>query len=264
MTGITVVPPVGSAFPATGVTFTATSATGQVSLVGKPAGLYSAYVNFLISGSPVTSGSFPFRVLSNVAVLSSASPAGGKQGTNQTVVLTASNLVGSGATVLFTGPGGYTKSLSPLSATSTSLTVSLPLSGLNTGVYALAIENPNASPSNQVSFSVLPGQPTVSSVSPTCAVQSNTPVLLTINGTNFAEPDSQGNSLSQVMYSADGTTFEPVPTTITVVNSTTITATLDTRNALADTSYFLAVWNPPGPQKSNANVTFKVSSTTCP
>ena len=65
-------------------------------------------------------------------------------------------------------------------------------------------------------------------------------------------------------YSVDGTTFEPVPATITVVSSTQITATFDTRNALADTSYYLAVWNPPGPQKSNSNVTFKVASTTCP
>ncbi len=81
---------------------------------------------------------------------------------------------------------------------------------------------------------------------------------------SLALPDSQGNAVSQVMYSVDGVTFSPVPATITVNSSTQITATLDTRNAVAGVTYSVAVWNPPGPQKSNADKTLKVAASSCP
>jgi hypothetical protein len=48
--------------------------------------------------------------------------------------------------------------------------------------------------------------------------------------------------------------FQPVPGTIEVVSATEIVVQLDTLAALAlpgGTAYYVAVWNPGGPQKSN-------------
>jgi len=266
-TTITVVPPVGAPVNTAGtVNAAGNTVTGQVSLAGEPSGLYSAYVTF---SDGVVSASLPFRVLSNVAVLYSASPGGGQQGTSVPLTLTVSNLpspLPATVGVTFTGPGLSTPmSLSGAVANSTTVTTTLPLAGQDTGVFALAVVNPGASPSNQVSFTVLPGAPTLTAVTPSCVVQSNNPVSIVLTGTNFALPDAQGNAVSQVMYSADGgVTFNPVPATITVNSSTKMTGVFDTRNALAGTTYNLAVWNPPGPMKSNANLTLKVSGTTCP
>ena len=278
----TIQPPVGASFiaPLSG-TPTATAASVSVNLATSctpspcPAGLYTAALRFGASG---TSASFQFRVLSNVAVLQSASPAGGKQGTVvNPVTLTGSNFRGTtGALVLFQG-NGVNRSLTPATWVTTvpnSATVSLDLTGLDTGVYSLAVENPGASPSNALSFSVTPGLPTVTSACvapsapPSCVssvTRQDALVPVTITGTNFAKPDVNGNAASQVMFSSDGgTTFSPLTgSTVTVNSATTITIQFDTRTAVPGT-YQVAVWNPPGPQKSctapaNCTVTFTVN-----
>ncbi|HVO21605.1 MAG TPA: MopE-related protein [Anaeromyxobacter sp.] len=263
---ITLLTPAGAPLSAPSVSVTATSAVGTVSLAGQPAGLYSAYLTLSDGSNVFTSPSFPVRVLSNVAVLYSATPGGGKQGTSLPVTLTASNLRGTAANtlVLFTGPGSTALSIPPSSLSGTTVVATLPLTGLDTGVYALAIQNPSAGSSNQVSFTVMPGQPTVTSVTPGCAVQSDTPVTVTVTGTNFALADAQGNQVSQLMYSADGSTWSTVPATVTVTDASHLTAVLDTRSAVAGTTYSIAVWNPPGPMKSNSDRTFTVSGSTCP
>ncbi len=94
-------------------------------------------------------------------------------------------------------------------------------------------------------------------------VQDDTPeVTLTLAGKNFALADAQGNAVSQVMYSADNANWAPVPAAFTVNGSSQITGTFDTRNAVAGVTYYVSVWNPPGPMKSPA-VTLKVG-TSCP
>jgi len=276
-TAITIVPPTGATFAATLGTYTATAVQGTASLAGKPDGLYSAYVTFDVSGATVRSASVPFRVLSSVAVLRSIAPAGGRQGENpRTVVLATSNLRGTAAginVILYRGTTAI-QTVHPTSVTlPTTASVDLDLRGLDTGTYLLAVQNPGAAVSNQVSFSVTPGQPSVTSLAvnggaasaAACVVQGDTPATIAINGANFARPDALGNGGSQVMFTADGgTTWSPVPATFTVTSSSLITATFDTRNAPAGQTYPIQVWNPPGPMKSVEVRTLKISASSCP
>ena len=267
---VNILPPVGTAFTAPATVTGGTSAVASgVSFAGLPAGLYTA----TLSSSGVTSSSFQFRVLSNVAVLQSAAPAGGAQGTSPTVTLTGSNFrcaatgsCATGAAVLFQG-NGVNLSLPPATWTTTppnSATVALPLAGLDTGVYALSIQNPSSAASNAVSFTVTPGLPTIASISPTSAARQDTTVTVTLTGTNFAKPDANGNAATQVMVSSDGgTTWAPLTgSPVTVVSSTSIQVAFDTRTAVPGT-YNVAVWNPNAsagsPQKSNGNLTFTVN-----
>jgi hypothetical protein len=276
-TGITIVPPTGSSFDATLGTYSATAIRGTASLLNKPDGLYTAYVTFSVSGSTVRSTAVPFRVLSNVAVLQSVSPAGGQQGVaSRSVVLTASNLRGTTSTInviLYSGTTAI-QTVHPTSVTlPNSASATLNLSGLETGTYLLAVQNENAAVSNQVTFSVSPGQPTVTSLAvnggaastAACVVQSDTPATVVINGSNFAKPDSGGNGGSQVMFTPDGgATWSPIPATYTVTSTNLITATFDTRNAPSGQTYPIQVWNPPGPMKSVQNVTLKIAASSCP
>ncbi len=318
--GATVQPPSGAAFTAPIVgTPTATSASVTVNLATAcaptatpcPAGLYSVALTF---GGGGTSSSFQFRVLSNVAVLQSVSPAGGAQGATVTVTFTASNLRGTqaAARVLFQG-NGVNQSLTPATwSPPTGATASLNLTGLDTGVYSLAVQNEGAQPSNAVSFTVTPGLPQITSLSPMTVTQRDTPWPVTLTGTNFAKPDANGNAASQVMVLLDkgwtpstayavgaivsngdnlyrcitagtsaasggptGTgasiqdgsvfwtwaaTWSPLPAgnTVTVASATSIVVQFDARTAAPGT-YKIQVWNPPGPQRSNAVTGFTVN-----
>jgi hypothetical protein len=324
--GATIQPPVGAAFTIASATATSTTASVAVPLATAcapapsacPDGLYTAALRF---STGATSSPFQFRVLSNVAVLQSAAPAGGPQGANPlTVSFTVSNLrcapspaaCATGAAIVFEGNGMAKRSLPPASwSPPTGASASLDLTGLDTGVYALSIVNPGAAASNAVSFTVTPGQPHLVSVSPTSAARQDTPVTVTLQGSNFAKPDANGNAASQVVflpsrpawqastaYAAgavvqkgdnlyqctvagtsgptgpsgtgsaipDGSaiwawagTWSPLPAgnPVTVTSATAITIAFDTRTAAPGT-YLVAVWNPPGPMKSEQK-TFTVN-----
>lgn len=267
-TGITVLPPSGTAPAATVTSAIATEVVGTVNLTGAVDGLYAARIDF---PGGISSSSFQFRVLSSVAVLRSATPAGGAQGSTVNAVLTAANLRPGTGAVLFSGPGLDPARAIPvtIAAGAGSVAVGLELQGLDTGTYALAVQNPNAAASNAVSFSVTPGPPTVTTVSPACVVQSDTRVMIDVGGTNFALPDSTGAAVSQVMVSSDGTTWIPLPASavVTVTSASAMRIDLNTLDAYVgpsgSTTYQVAVWNPPGPQRSNADQTLKVASA-CP
>lgn len=269
---ITIVPPTGASWtvPATA---NATLVTGTASLVGRPDGLYDAYLGFTGGG---TSSTFSFRVFSNVAVLRSVSPAGGQQGNTVNATLTASNIRGAGTATL-RGPIGSatpaTRTVTVTSPTATTVAAALNLGvagtlpSLETGVYALSLTNPGAAASNEVSFSVLPGFPTLTSLSATCVLQREAPYTITLRGTNFARPDVNGNAVSQLMFSPDaGATWYPAPATVTVTDSTTMSAVFDTRNAVADTNYQVSVWNPStsGALMKSGTATLRIASTACP
>ena len=49
--------------------------------------------------------------------------------------------------------------------------------------------------------------------------------------------------------------FQVVPGTVQVVSATEIVVQLDTLSALPGYTYYVAVWNPGGPQKSNTCAT---------
>ncbi|HSN13465.1 MAG TPA: IPT/TIG domain-containing protein, partial [Anaeromyxobacteraceae bacterium] len=188
---------------------------------------------------------------------------GGPQGTSPLVTLTGSNLRGTSGTILFQGPGISPPRQIPASGTDwvapTTAKGVVSLTGLDTGVYSLSIQNTGAAASNQVSFSVTPGQPALTSVSPTSVTRQDALVPVTLTGTNFAKPDANGNAASQVMISADGgaTFFALTGSTVTVASSTSIQIQFDSRTAVPG-PYQIQVWNPPGPQKSGS-VSFTVN-----
>ncbi|MFY3744294.1 MopE-related protein [Anaeromyxobacter sp. Red801] len=251
-------PPLASTVDAGG-----TSVSAPLSLDGEPEGSWLARVWF--PGAGTASGTWTFRVLSNQAILQAASVRGREQGAAAIpVTLTAANLRPplSGVRVIFTGAAAE---LVPTATTATSVTVSLSTVGLDTGTYALQVRNPGAAPSNALSFNVTPGAPTLAAVSPASARQSDTPVTVTLTGTNFAKPDASGTGGSAVMVTSElmpgwpgAPAFQAVPGTVTVESPTRITVQLDTRAAYAapgGTAYHVAVWNPGGPtppQRSDA------------
>jgi hypothetical protein len=269
---ITVSAPTGATINATGVSGTTSSASGSValsSLSPEPAGTYSAYVAF---GDGSVSPSFQFQVLSNVAVLQSVTPAGAKQGTNPAVIAFKIGNVHGTPTITLAGGGtslaGTSVALQPPGTDPTLWQANFDLRGRNTGTYTMSVQNPGAQPSNQISFTVLPGVPSITTISPSCVVQSSTVATVTITGQNFALPDAHGNALTRVMYSADNSTFYAIPATVTVNSATQITVQMDTRNAVANTTYYVQAWNPDDPisgahQRSSSS-SFRVAATSCP
>ncbi len=280
-TTIEVQPPVG-AFGDVTVTTGAVSCTsgctvsGTLSLASQPAGSWLARLRY----SPTeTSEAWPFRVLSNQAILQSyaATPdpqRSGPQGTSKSATLDVANLRPPYANVrvAFRCPVGNDQVLTPSpppTTTTSQLTVPLNLVGLPTGTCTLAVTNPNgAANSNALSFAVTPGLPTLASVSPSSYAQSsaNPQVTVTLTGTNFATPDASGNGGSIVHVRIVEGATEILPDTAISASKTTVSSptsmqiSLDVRDGLRG-SYDVWVWNPAlatdatrTPQKSNTLV----------
>jgi len=240
-----------------------TTVTGTLSLTPAgswPAGEYQVRLKFP-DGS--ASASFPFRVLSNAATLYSISPAGAMQGANvATLTVAGGNFFGGITFHLRTSAGVEVTAIPVISFTQTTASIGpLDLSGFASGLYQIVAINDGSAASNALSFSVTPGPPTITTLAPASAVQSDTPVTVTITGTNFAKPDATGAGGSQVVGWNDGlgiTSTSPIiiPTAaVEVTSATQILVTLDTRNLIPSVSpYSVQIWNPGGPtppQKSN-------------
>ncbi|MBK9517921.1 MAG: hypothetical protein IPO09_11295 [Anaeromyxobacter sp.] len=250
--------------------------SGVVDLVGTPPGAAPAgsWDVRLLYPTGATSASFSLRVDSNRAIIvATPQPAGGEAGLTVAVTLTVANLRPplSAVRVRLSDPtpgATFTLEPTPLSfPAADKVVVSLPLAGLQTKVYALAVVNPSgAAPSNPYNFTVLPGQPTVTSVactslppaagalcpSASSARQQATPVPVRIDGTNFARPDAAGNNGSQVRVSsaALGVVDQLLPAAaVTVTSATRIDVALDTTLAVPGT-YALSIWNQGGAQRS--------------
>ena len=186
-----------------------------------PAGSWDVRLRF---PSGATSASFALRVDSNQAVITATPvPAGGRAGDDVAVSLSVTNLrpPASGVRVRLSDPSpGATFSLPIVpsavpAGTSGTVTAVLPLQGLHTGVYSLAVVNPNgAAASAPYSFTVPAGRApggrgglhlgeaaggTNQCESATSAKQQATPVPIRITGANFAQPDAAGNNGSQVL-----------------------------------------------------------------
>jgi MYXO-CTERM domain-containing protein len=248
-----------------------TSVSGQLDLTvtGEKEGQWAMRLAYPLGGGSFSYSEFyPLRVLSNGAVLSSSSPSGGPQGATLSLTLDGSNFF-PGIVVHFRDSSGAVDKTPATSITGTApqtLSVTgLSLANLDTGQYVLTAVNVGAPASNTLPFTITPGPPTVTSVSPTSAVQSSTPVPVTITGTNFAKPDGTGVNGSVVHASAPslGVTDYVIPTSATtVVDPNTIKIVFDTRAAIKGT-YSISVWNPGGVapnylQKSNSDKTFTV------
>jgi hypothetical protein len=274
------------------VSNSAVSAAGTISLVGKPEGSWLARIA-ISDGTYSAAWPFRVLSNQAILRGYAADPVPERSGAAGTikdsVTFDVANLRPPYADVriwMFDPNGVATAELTPSSppvGPTSPVTVSdLSLAGRDTGTYAFRVRNPRgATDSNALSFNVTPGMPTVTAVcrlvgsacagtNPTSATQGPTPVPVRITGTNFAKPDAGGNG-STVMVTADilpgwengpcpadpdltPLQFVPVPGTVQVRSPTEIVVQLDTLSAVADTTYYVAVWNPggsPPPQKSN-------------
>ncbi len=267
-----------------------TQVSGTLDLAGAAVGSWDVRLRY--PAGLGTSSTFPFRVLSNVATITSTpAPAGGAQGLLVPVVLTVSNVnppsgTLAGVTVVFSGKP--TPALVPTAPQAGQLAVAVPLDGLATGVYTLAVVNPGAAPSNAVNFTVSPGvprlDPGVTCVTPGASCVAGTPpsapqqsakVPIRLRGANFARPDAAGNNgtsvhvfagctpvvnaQNQVTCTCPGGTALCVPdhvipsADVAVDTASQLTVQLDTTAAVPGT-YSVWVWNPggsPSPQRSN-------------
>jgi hypothetical protein len=256
-----------------------------------PAGACEVRVRFS-DGS--TSASYTLRIDSNQAIIMAPpSPAFGPAGTAMLpVTLTVSNLQPPLASVKVrfydptvpAPPSPFTVDLTPTAISQTGLnnvTVQLPLSGLQTEVYALSVINPNYAPASLPrNFTVSPGVPTVTGLactsvppaagalcdSATSARQQVQPVPIHLSGTNFALPDAAGLNGSEVRISSAAvgvTDYRLPPAAVTVVSSTGIDVQLDTTLAVLQgpsgaqvpTTYTVQVWNQGGAQRSTTFAT---------
>ena len=282
-------PPGGAFVDATATSDTTTTATGTLDLLDDPAGRRPAgtyQVRLRLPASGTYSASLPFSVISNTAILQSISPASGAQGANPvTVTFTVPNLrpPSSGVKVVFSARGNELLTTTPV--TGTTITAPLDLRSLDSGVYTLAVRNPNgAADSNPVNFTVTPGPPTLTSVTPGTAAQQVALVPVVLTGTNFAKPDVSGFNGSTIHLFANCTpvlvgnqvtgctctgaqpcipdqVLNPAYNQVTVTSATQIDVLLDTTSALP-TTYSFWVWNPggsPAPQRSNT-LTFTITA----
>jgi hypothetical protein len=237
---------------------------------------------FTVVNASGSSDVLPFRVLSNVAVLSGLAPATAAQGTTPTLTLTVQNME-AGAKVHLAG-GGRDRDL-PATVTPPTATAPVDLTGWDTGTYAVTVVNPGASPSNALGVSVTPGTPGLTGIctgtsgctpaASACAVQGLAIVQVFLAGANFAKPDLSGNGESTVHAASSSCRTAPAtcPVPDFVIPASAVTVTdpqhlaidFDTTTAVPD-AYDITVWNP-GPSgvvKSPA-VAFTVkASGTCP
>jgi hypothetical protein len=191
----------GSDLPQTTTYVSATQLSTTLDLGSAAAGTTSIAV---FNSGNLASNALRFTVQTNQALLTSLSASGGLQGTTISLTLTGSNFE-AGAIARFTGPG-VSVDLTPQAVTATQLTLTgLDLTPYATGSYAFVVVNPNgAQPSAALPFTVEPGTPTLSAVSPTSAM-TNTVVNFVLTGTLFARGATVHVVSSQVDTSYDAT-----------------------------------------------------------
>jgi len=217
--------------------------TATLDLSGAAAG--PAEVAVKNSGNLV-SNAVRFTVNSNVAVLTRSSLAGAPQSAALSLTLFGSNFE-SGAVVHFAG-GGQSADITPDAVSDTQLSFSgFALTPYSAGSYTLAVVNPGAQPSDVLPFTVEPGTPTLSSVSPAKPV-TNTVVTFTLTGTLFAPGATAHLTGAGGLDTSYETTFVS-PTSVKLQNQSLANVPTGT--------YSVSVVNP-GPHASNVK-TFKVT-----
>ena len=187
----------------------ATQLTCTIDLTSATAG--TAEVAVFNSGN-LASNTVRFTVLSNVAVLTSLSSAGAGQGTTLALTLTGTNFE-QGAIVNIAGQS-QNHNITPDTITATEIDISgVDLSSYNTGAYAITVVNPSAQPSAGLTFTVEPGTPTLTGISPN-PVKMNTVQTFTLTGTLFAQGATVHVTATGVDASYNATVNSPTSATI--------------------------------------------------
>jgi hypothetical protein len=129
--------------------------------------------------------------------------------------------------------------------------------------------------SNTLAFIINPAGnplPTISSISPACAVAGSAPFTLTVTGSNFLlTSDPSGGS--QVLWAAGATGTQTTLATVSIPGATQIQATVTSPLIAAAGTAHVSVYNPPAPQSgggsggggtSQTSVAFTIAPTSCP
>jgi hypothetical protein len=246
------------------------------------AGDYQARLNF---GGGSTSATFPFALLSNVPALWSFTSTTQQQAAASASVSATGTTLFTGATLSLLGSGGFTRTATGSSLAGNVLTGTFSLANMDTGAYQLVAKNTTSAYSNPLTFTVIPGLPVLSSITPACVVQGSTLVTLTLAGNNFAKPDSLGGGGSIILVRNPGLgipdptdpnkTFQIPATSVTVVKYDTITIAFDTTTAVpsdatstctpaAPCPYKVKVYNPGTGTLVSGEVNFYVKTSSCP
>lgn len=201
--------------------------------------------NFLVQQNWVNAGG-GYCALSYSATaptLTSISPSTGKQGTNVAVTLTGTNFV-AGATLALGGSGITVSNLTVVNATTITATFGIGATTV-TGSQTVLVKTAGGT-SGTVTFNVAAAAPTLTSVSPATGNQG-TSVPVTLTGTNF---------IAGATVSVGGTGV--TASGVTVVNATTITATLTIGATATTGTHAVAVTTSGG---TSGSVSFTVAAT---
>ncbi len=226
----------------------ASALTAALPLASTPAGSYQLVVD---NSGGLSSGAFPFTVTSTALTLGTVNPAQlAQSAAPQTVTLTGSGFA-TGATVSLVGLQSAKTATWSLTVAGggASATTSSPVDPATMTVdsYEITIQNPGGGSSNAAIFTVEPGTPVLSSISPTSAATGTT-LNVTLTGQYFL-----GSSVVHVA-GMNGSEALPPPY---VSESTTQIVVSENLAGVAPGSYQISVWN--GATLQSAQLPFTVT-----
>ncbi len=219
------------------------SLSGNLSLSGI---LPGAFQLVAVNSGGLTSLPFPFTVTSNVPTVTAVTPTSLAQSAGkQAVALTGTNFT-SGMTVQLSPlPSGTASVFDATITDATDATIQVDPSLLTVASYLLTAVNPGGFTSNAANFSVSPGTPTLTSLSPDNSSQQQVTVVLCgqfflststvhVTGLNGSYSptatfgSSCANSAPSLTVSPDLTSVSPGDYTVAVWNSATLTSNMMT------------------------------------
>ncbi|MFZ1896558.1 IPT/TIG domain-containing protein [Methanoregula sp.] len=170
-------------------------------------------------------------------IMTAISPTNGVSGTSVTITITGSNFQ-TGATVRMTQPGLQPVTATGVSVSSTQITCTFALGGLNAGTANIQVTNPDSRSSSMMSvFTIGAAPPVITSISPTKGTLGAS-AILTLKGQNL------DNVVSVILVSADG--LQPGSCTSVSSASTAVTCTYTIMDSATTEVYNLEAINSDG------------------
>jgi len=234
LTGTTAVNVSGGGITVGAITVTGDTTVTTSFIISAGASGTARNVTVTAPGGPSNAVTFTVTAPPTTATLSSIAPTTGARGTSETVTFTGTGLTGTSA-VNVSGGGVIPSAVTVVSDTQVTATFTIsPTAALTARNVTLTTPSGNT---NAVTFTVVnPGSPILTSISPNSGLRG-TPHAVTLTGMNFVT-----GSTVNVVAPANGLTVSGV----TVVNSTTITATFNTTTAATLGPRSITVTNPGG------------------
>jgi hypothetical protein len=211
-----------------GSSLSATLALGGVAL-----GAYQLVVH---NSGGLVSAPFPFTVTSNTPTVTGVSPTSLAQSdAKQNVALTGTNFAVGMTVQLSPLPSGTATAYNATITDGQDATISVDPSQLSVASYLLTVTNPGNFTSNAANFSLTPGTPSLSSLSPTSSSQQQASVVLC--GQFFL-------STSTVHVTGLNGSYSPAATfgTSCANNAPSLSVSVDLTNA-SPGDYDVTVWN---------------------